>query len=239
MDEFPPTASRDEVLQRLIVDELFWDARVDASKVTVEVTDGCVHLGGHVATVAERFSAEADARMIVGVVTVQNEIQVDEPSIVPDGELAGNVELVLAWTPDIDSSDLHVESTDGTITLRGCVPSYWDKLRAHLVAGSVRGVARVVDELAVVPGKQHQDEEIAENLMQALHRQLGDDVVSVQVEVKKGRVTLRGAVTNMATYRAAQDAAARTPGVVGVLTELTLPHPSEPLRHAIANLSKT
>jgi osmotically-inducible protein OsmY len=164
-DDAPPSASQDEIIARLVVDELYWDNRVDASKVQVEATDGVVTLTGHVPTCADRYSAEADARMIRGVVTVVNHIEVDRPKGVPDRELQSDVSTVLSWAPDVDATDINVSAKEGVVTLKGTVPSYWGKLRAHLLAAQTEGVIHVVDELAVTPSQNVTDREIAGSLL--------------------------------------------------------------------------
>lgn len=221
----PPQASRDEIIKRLVVDELYWDSRVDASKVLVEVKDGVVRLSGHVATCADRYAAEADARMIEGVVAIENELEVEQPLGVPDNELAWNVSTVLDWTPDVDASDIEVSAHEGNVTLRGSVKFYWEKLRAHLLAARVPGVHRVVDELVVVPTEKLSDREIAHSLEQALDRHLLEDAQNVQVSVREGVVTLRGSVSRPGFRHTAELLAQHTRGVTGVNNELTIPYP--------------
>jgi hyperosmotically inducible periplasmic protein len=161
----PSHATSDEVIARLVVDELYWDGRVDFSKVQVEVTDGLVTLTGHVPTYADCYGAEADARMVRGVVTVKNHLQVEHPKNVPDAELAQNVSTVLGWAPDIEASDVEVTARIGTVTLREAVRRYWEKLRVHLLAARVEGVLRVIDELVVTPTGNLSDREIAQSLI--------------------------------------------------------------------------
>jgi hyperosmotically inducible periplasmic protein len=223
----PPTHSTsDEVIARLVVDELYWDSRVDVSKVQVEVTDGVVTLTGHAPTCADRYAAEADARMIQGVVSVENRIQVEHPKNVPDAELAQNVSTVLGWTPDLDASNIEVRAQMGTVMLKGSVRRYGEKLRAHLAAGRVKGVHRVIDELAVTPSGNFTDREIAMNLTKALERRMPEEMPMIQVTVKNAGVTLRGSVPNAALKQAVQNAAEHTAGVISVQNELTFPHPA-------------
>jgi osmotically-inducible protein OsmY len=218
------SASSDENIKRLVVDELYWDSRVDASKVTVEVTDGIVTLAGHVPTVADRYSAEADARLIRNVVTVENDIQVDQPEIVPDRELQDTVTRTLDWTPDVDTAGLEVSAKEGTVTLRGTVPSYWEKLRAHLLAARVPGVVHVIDEIAVTPAETYEDHLIANALERVLDRSLYDDVNAVQVTVKRGVVTLQGQVPDASVRRTIQESAERILGVTEIHNELKVSH---------------
>lgn len=226
LHEGPPShATSDEVIARLVVDEIYWDSRVDASKVQVEVSDGVVTLTGHVPTFADRFAAEADARMIQGVASVENRVEVVHPKNVPDPELARNVSTVLDWTPDVDASDIEVTALQGTVTLKGSVRLYWDKLRAHLLAARVEGVHRVIDELVVTPADSPSDQDIAGSLTQALERRMPEEVPMIQITVKDGAVTLRGSVPNAALSGAAQQAAEHTAGVVAVHNKLSFPRP--------------
>ena len=223
LDGIPAHATSDEVIARLVVDELFWDPRVDASKIQVQVTDGVATLSGRVPTVADRFTAEADARLIYGVAAVENHIEVDRSRPVPDRELSSDIAKMLDWTPDIDDSGIEVLARDGVVTLKGTVYSYWEKLRAHLLASRMKGVSKLVDELVVTPSHSLADREIAASLTGALERRLMDDVKLVQVTVKDGVVTLRGSVSNAAAFRSAQEAAEHTTGVVAVHNELKFP----------------
>jgi hyperosmotically inducible periplasmic protein len=209
-----------------LMDELYWDSRVDVSKVQVEVTDGLVTLTGQVPTYADRYAAEADARMIEGVVSVENRIQVEHPKNVPDAELAHNVAMVLSWTPDLDASDIDVTARVGTVALKGSVRRHGEKLRAHLLAARVEGVLRVIDELAVTPTGNLSDREIAQSLTKALERRMPEELPMIQVTVKGGVVTVRGSVPNAALKLAVQNAAEHTAGVISVRNELTFPHPA-------------
>lgn len=226
-NDAPPSAGRDEITKRLVVDEMYWDSRVDASKVLVQVNDGIVTLTGHVPTVADRYAAEANARLVDGVVSVENRIVVDRPELIPDPELRENITETLAWVPEVDASDIKVSSADGTVTLRGTVPTYWQKLRAHLLTAKVVGVVRVVDELAVTPTQSVTDRDLARRLAEKLEFWLGEHFRLVQLLVEGGRVTLRGSVPSQEALFTAQETAERTVGVVEVCNELTVPESNQ------------
>ncbi len=228
MSEINPEASSDANIKRLVVEELYWDSRVDVAKIKVEVADGTVILTGHVPTLTDRYSAEADARMIRDVVTVENRLEVERPSIVPDPELTSNVHTLLTWAPDVDNSDIEVSAVSGTITLKGSVPRYWDKLQAHLLARSVAGVVGIIDELIVTPSNKVADREIAHDLTRALERRLPEGIAMVQVTVDGGLVTLRGSVPDWTAYHRVQEAAELTSGVVAIRNELKMQHRQSP-----------
>lgn len=226
MAEVNPAATSDATIKRLVVDELYWDCRLDVSQIKVEVADGVVTLTGHVPTITDRYSAEADARMIRDVVTVVNRLEVSLPMIVPDAELASNVQSILTWSSDVDNSDIEPSAVSGTVTLRGSVPRYWDKLRAHLITRGVAGVVGIIDELVVIPSRKVADREIAHRLMHAIERHLRESVSLIQATVVDGVVTLRGSVPDHAALIAVKLAAELTAGVVDIHDELKIQHPS-------------
>lgn len=228
MPEIDPDLTSDATIKRLVVDELYWDSRLDVSQIKVEVAAGVVTLTGHVPTVTDRYSAEADARMIRNVVTVENQLEVDRPMIVPDAELASNVQTVLTWSSDVDNSDIEVSVISGTVTLRGSVPRYWDKLRAHMLARSLTGVVGIVDQLAVIPSRKVADREIAHHLMRAIERHLHESLSLIQVTVVDGIVTLRGSVPDHAALISVKLATELTAGVVEIHDELKIQHPQPP-----------
>ena len=222
MNEIPAHATNDEIIKRLVVDELYWDARIDASKVKVEVDEGEVTLTGHVPNHADFYAAEADARLINGVVAVRNQLEIERPEHVPDVELCHNANSLLSWTPDVDSSHIEVTAREGVVTLRGTVRLFWEKLRARLVVSRMPGVVQVIDDLGVTPSGDVNDQEIADELVQTLERRLPDSCEQIQVTVKDGVVTLRGLVANLNESQLAQEAAELTHGVVGVENHLAL-----------------
>jgi len=74
---------------RDVLDELLWDDRIDASRITVTEDDGTVVLGGTVDHYHEKWNASEDAQRVVGVRAVRNEIAVDAAARkVLDDELA-------------------------------------------------------------------------------------------------------------------------------------------------------
>lgn len=211
----------DETLKRLVVEELYWDSRVDASKIEVHVEEGVVTLSGHVPTYTSRYSAEADARLISGVVAVENLLAVDRPQIVPDQELQDSVLMVLGWDAEVDSSDISIVAQEGMITLEGTVRYYWEKQRAERLVSGVNGVVGVTNRLAVVPTESVVDREIADEIVRSLKRRLYDAADTIDVAVESGVVTLRGTVPNWDAYSSAEDAAMFTRGVIEIDNQLT------------------
>jgi hyperosmotically inducible protein len=220
------TATRSsEDIRKDVVDQLYWDGRVDAASVEVEVVEGAVRLKGAVSTPSARRAAEEDAWQVPGVKAVESGLTVVYPDAVeaPADEVIGaNLAGVLSGTADLENADLDVAVHNGRVTLRGTVDAYWKKRRAEDLAATFTGVQGVRNELAVVPSGAYEDKLIADSIVAALERDIPDDVEAVNVQVNGGQVTLSGSVSSLSTFRAAQQAAEFTPGVVGVGNELTI-----------------
>jgi osmotically-inducible protein OsmY len=142
----------DEEIKRSIVEELYWDDRVDAADVKVEVRDGRAFLSGTVPTYSARTAAEEDARAVAGGGTVDNNLTVKHPTqmaIPTDEELEANVLSALRWYADFDPSNIQAAAAGGWITLRGTVESYWQKLHAEDIVLPMTGVVDIDNQLTI------------------------------------------------------------------------------------------
>lgn len=209
----------DEELKKGIVDELYWDDRVDAADVNVEVRDGRAILTGTVPTYRARTAAEEDTWAIVGAGEVDNDLTVKHPThvqIPSDDELEANIMSALRWYADFDPSNIEARADGGWITLRGTVETLSQKIHTEDIVLPMTGVSGVTNELAVVPSGDFEDQRIAEEIEAALERNVYIDAGRIEVRVDRGVVTLLGSVSKPNAYRAARDAARYTRGVVEI-----------------------
>lgn len=184
-----------EEIKKDVVDQLYWDNRIDASSVTVEVDGGRVKLKGTAPTYTAKEAARMDAWDIPGVILVDNELTVDFQMPLPSDEvLQDNVRNVLSWNADINAADISVDVLSGRVTLKGTVDTLWKKLRAEELVYDIIGVTEVITELAIVPTDDIVDETIATQATDAIDRRIGIDAEQVSVEVQNGVVTLSGRV---------------------------------------------
>ncbi|MEJ2648730.1 MAG: BON domain-containing protein [Sedimentisphaerales bacterium] len=214
-----------EDIKKDIVDQLYWDARVDASNVEVAVSDGQVSLTGTVPNHTAYLAASEDAWAMSGVKNVRNQLQIEYPSgfeVPKDAELKVNIENLLLWQPNIDSTYMDVLVDKGWITLRGSVDAYWKKIRAEEIVLGLKGVIGLTNELAIVPTREFTDKVIAKNIEAALERNAGTDVDMIDVQVENGKVILSGSVSSLPAYRESKKIAENTPGVVMVSNELII-----------------
>jgi osmotically-inducible protein OsmY len=133
---------RGAVLQALMLDSLV------PSTVDAKAHNGNVTLTGQANWQYQRDEAELVAGNVYGVVTVGNEID-----LVPPGPSVHDVEHAIKKAMErnakLDAENVSVESSNGTITLRGNVTSWADHDEAVAAAWAAPGVTRVKDHIVV------------------------------------------------------------------------------------------
>lgn len=219
----PLTEQTDERIKKDIVDQLFWDDRVNAAEINVDVKNGNVILFGKVATNRARTAAEEDARSIHGVHSLENQIAVRVAAPPELADIGNRAERVLEWNTDIDHSKIDVTvQEDGVVSLRGAVNALWKKAAAEQLVLTIQGVQGVSNELTVVPTENVIDDVVANEILGALRRNVYIDEHQIDLTVEKGRATLSGSVPSWIAYRGALQAAQNTPGVIDISNELVV-----------------
>jgi osmotically-inducible protein OsmY len=209
----------DEEIKVAVIEQLYWDSRVEAAKINVTVKEGEVVLTGSVPSLHARQAAHEDARNVPGAISVDNQTVVEHPEILTapsDDQIQSNIEDALAWNVTLDAGTITVSVKAGVVTLEGSVDSYWKKLAAEETVSHVRGVVEIINNLFVVPTKKVTDENIAEEIKAALDRNVAVNTESVGITVENGVVTLSGTVTNWGERTAAFFTALYTKGIVHV-----------------------
>jgi osmotically-inducible protein OsmY len=213
-----------EEIKKNVVDQLYWDVRVDASDVEVSVDDGTVTLTGKVPSYSASQAATTTVWSVDGVTAVENNLNIEAPSAVDlpsDSDIQSNIESMLLWNSEIDSTIVDVRVENGIVTLEGTIDAYWKKVRAEELS-DVTGVLSVVNKLGVVPTEDVVDEDIAQDVTDALERSISVNVDDITVKVKDSKVTLTGVVPSWTAFRAAEDSAFYTLGVTEVDNRLTI-----------------
>lgn len=221
----------DEDIKKDIVDQLYWDSRVNAADIKVDVLNGRVTLSGSVPTLTARLNTLDDTWMISGVNNIIDRLEIIHPRefIVPiDSEIRENIENALHWNVDIYSDDISVFVEGGVATLKGTVDAYWKKWKADDLASSVKGVVSVVNELAIVSTDKRLDQDIAADIGSALERNPIVDSEDVIVKVENGKVILTGVVPTWRVWTEAGNIARFTFGIVEVENNLKVETP-EPM----------
>ena len=213
----------DEEIERDIEAALRRDSRVDAEDITVSVDGGIVRLGGVADSLREQDAAIDDARGVLGVLEVIDEIDVVTDVETNTEELIElDVRRAIRTNPAVDATGLVVEAQGAQVTLSGTVDSLYERERAAQIAADVTGVVTVINEIAVEPVSARTDRQIREDIRAALIRNSIVDEEDVTVFVDDGEVTLTGVVSNWVEEREALDVAQFTAGVVSVVDRLEI-----------------
>jgi osmotically-inducible protein OsmY len=171
------------------------DQRVDASEITVSTSDGIVTLDGTVDTLAAKEFADRETKKINGVLGVVNQIEVS-PTWRSDVDIRMSVQRRILNSAVIDSQSISVSSVNGKVTLSGEVASWSERDEAGLLARGVRGVREVVNDLTMSWDSNRSDNEIKNDVVAALDRDVYTNGLPITVTVDDGVVTLTGSVGN-------------------------------------------
>jgi osmotically-inducible protein OsmY len=135
-----------------------------------------------------------------------------------DSDIRKDVLAELEWDPSLRHEDIAVGVHDGVVTLGGFVDSYADKWRAERIAGGIRGVKAIANDIQVkIPStSQRPDPEIARAAVDALKWNINVPADRVRVKVENGWITLEGEVDYYFQKEAAERAVRYLIGVKGV-----------------------
>jgi osmotically-inducible protein OsmY len=206
----------DEEIQKDVLEELKWDARVRPNEIGVAAKDGVVTLTGWVDSYLKKLAAEEDAYRVPGVKAVVNDIEVRLPGSAQrsDPDLAKAVLDALKWDAGIPTDKIKVTVDHGWVTLKGEVEYYFQKRDAERAVERLSGVRGVTNLLVVKT--QPTPSDLKEQIEKALVRNAETDARRITVEVVGSKVILRGTVSSYAEKKAAEETAWSAPGVTEV-----------------------
>ena len=141
-----------------------------------------------------------------------------------DRDMQRDIVNELNWEPSLRNDDIAVGVRDGVVTLAGFVDSYADKWTAERVAGRVKGVKAVANDIEVkLPlGSSRPDPDIARAALDALKWHVSVPNERIKVKVEKGWLTLEGDVDWYYQKEAAERAVRYLTGVQGVSNLITV-----------------
>lgn len=214
--------NEDVSLRKHVMDELDFDAQVDATHVAVTAAGGVVTLTGHVPSYPETFSACKAVRRVGGVRAVVCEINVRLPSSAnrEDQDIAESIVRVLEHDIHLPDNDIKAEVADGLIILDGEVN--WEYQRRHIEkqVAHVSGVRKIVNQIKLKIRVMPAD--VKEQIEQALARNAQLEASRVSVEVKGDEVILSGNVKAFYERNLIEAAAWSAPGVHKVSDHITV-----------------
>jgi len=195
----PTTALPDSQLTTAIMERLKMDARVDPSRMQIEVKQGRAILSGLVETLEEKFLAEQiTATSIIGLKGITNNITV-RPTLTKDDALEQRITTQLRTIPALSDHTFKVSVNHGMVKLEGSVQKPRDRKLAEKAVEAVPGVSGIVN-LIEPTGPQRQDADIHKDVKTYLTYSPLINLADFDYRVEKGVIKLKGMVDQLA-YR--------------------------------------
>jgi osmotically-inducible protein OsmY len=212
----------DKRLQRQALDELQWDASVDATHIGVAADRGVVTLTGHVKSYAQKLATERAIKRVRGVKAIAQELAVHLPfaAKTADDEIATRALRILEWDAAVPANAVTVKVEKGWVTLSGSVPWQYQRAAAERAVQKLNGVVGVINSIAIRQAVRPGD--VLARIEEALRRDAQLQAKGITVTDRDGRIELTGKVHSWQERWAAEQAAWSAPGVTQVDDRLTV-----------------
>jgi osmotically-inducible protein OsmY len=212
----------DQEIKRDVERELRYDPDIDATDIGVVAQDGVVTLAGFVRTYGDKWTAERDAKRVLGVRAVANDLEVRLPAtdVRTDPEIAREVARQIKHFLPLPSEHITATVRDGWVTLEGEVEWKFESQRAEEAVRLVKGVKGVSNLIAVKPNAEAA--EVQRRIEEALMRNAELEAKTITVSANGGEVVLKGTVRSWAEREAAERAAWQAPGITRVDNQITI-----------------
>jgi len=205
----------DDTITHWAEDALRLDPRISSADIKVRTLNGIVKLTGTADSVQAKDYAKLEVTKIDGVRGVIDELDI-RPSERTDAEITTDVIRRLTHSPAVRCEDLAIDVADGAVTLHGKVAGWNERDYATTLAGEVRGVREVANEMQLSFREPRTDEQNRDEIVAAIDQDPYLTGLPVTIRVAGGIVTLEGTVGNLYEKERAESDALRV-GTVSVV----------------------
>ena len=212
----------DKKIQQDIIDELEWEASINATEIGVSVKNGVATLSGYVNSYAEKLNAESAAQRVSGVKALIIELGVKLPGVSQrqDADIALAARNTLHWMNQLSEDAIHIMVEHGWVTLSGEVQ--WEYQR-QMAANNIRNLTGVMGVSNRITLKPHISlQTIKKDIEAALQRRAHIDATKIAVEIKGSDIILSGTVSSWEERDLAKHAAWSAPGVHNVIDKMSI-----------------
>jgi hyperosmotically inducible periplasmic protein len=151
----------------------------------------------------------------------------DEKTPINDTWMTAKTKIALFADARIKGSEINVETSQGSVTIRGKVDSDAAKQAAEGIAKGIDGVKTVKNDLQVIaPAKREAIDDKDEAITTRVNEQIAKDSylknAGIHAQTNAGVVSLSGEVSSLMTSAQASWTAWQVPGVKSVKNDLTV-----------------
>jgi osmotically-inducible protein OsmY len=197
------------------------DPRLNDSRIVVKADEGRVTLSGAVDTYPEVDFAAQDARDVMGVKAIDNQLLVGlVGDAIADSDVAAASRQALANDQLVPHGSVEVTVAGGWVDLTGEVRHHFQRQAAQHAVGRVPGVLGVRNKIALTDEPLPPD--VAARINKAFKRNAIIDDSVIRVTNDGHTIHLDGVVNSWAAMDTAFDTAWSAPGVQEVVNNLTL-----------------
>ncbi len=147
--ELPFDHRRDDGDIALSIERRFSSSTVIPKSVTFVVQAGYVTLNGEVPWNYQREAAASEARAVLGVRAVTNDITVKPGTPLDPDEIKRKIRSEFARQADMDANHVTVDAATDEVILTGTVRTWFEHDKATQVAWSMPGVKQVKNRIVV------------------------------------------------------------------------------------------
>jgi len=217
--------SEDRKIIQKIEGVLTHDRRINLNSGSMEISceGGYVTLEGTVTTVAAKRLAVRLAQEIPEVKSVRDALRVATDNPMGDLQIGDHVRHAFIQERNIEEGNIEIETApEGTVILRGSVHALMYKRLCEVLCWWVPGVSDVRNLLVVDPPEEDSDEELKDNLITILEKDVLVNPAKFRLDVRGKKVFLTGRIDSLTEKDAAEKDCWYTPGVIDVSNELTV-----------------
>lgn len=145
-----------EEIKKAVERAMFYDPRVPADQISVEITDGTAILSGSVKNLNSKLAATEDAQNTVGIQKVENNITVERKVVVKpeipttDKAIKTRIKNIIRRDPYVEVAMVNeIAVDDGFVVLSGIVNSNFEKQHIQKITSDVKGVIAVENNIKV------------------------------------------------------------------------------------------
>lgn len=190
-------AADEQKLEKLVQTALQSDPALRWHPLEVAVVTNKVILEGEINTPAMRQRVSTLVGTVPGVREIDNRVVV-RPEKRPDESIAADVTAAFVYDTATDSFEIEVAVSNAVVRLSGAVQSPAERDLAEMIAGTVRGVRAVENQLEYRPKAFRSDRELKREILNSLRYDARLAGRVFDVEVNFGKVQISGTVATPA-----------------------------------------